>query len=166
MLEGFADYILNEGHKLLEQSRPERVGIISDAPEKPSKDDHWGYHLILDMSGCNKKIDQPDVVRAFLKELVKKLDMVAVGEPIVKSFDDSHKGRGTSGIQLITTSTITFHSDDERWCVYLDVFSCKTYDPKVVFDAVNKHFEPKEIRHKWLYRDAGSWPHKKEKHGR
>jgi len=86
--------------------------------------------------------------------------MEAVGEPIVKRMDNE-RGRGVSGVQLITTSTITFHGDDEKWCVYLDVFSCKAYDPKVVFDYVKECFTPKYIGHKFLYRDAGTWPRDK-----
>lgn len=138
---------------------------LADIPRKPSKNDtHWGYHLLLDVSSCNKNIDDAKEIRSFLKELVEKLDMTPVGEPIVKKFDNED-GRGYSAIQLITTSTITFHGDDERMCIYLDVFSCKAYEPKIVFDLVHKYFNPKHIGHKWIYRDAGDWPERRHKAG-
>ncbi len=142
--------------------REEKAQELADIPKKPSPDDdHWGYHLLMDMSGCNKDIDKPDVVRKFLKEMVKALKMKPLGEPMIIKVDNAEDGRGVTGVQVITTSTITFHGDDQKWCVYLDVFSCAAYEPKVVFEMVKKYFAPTHIGHKWIYRDAGEWPHKK-----
>jgi S-adenosylmethionine/arginine decarboxylase-like enzyme len=152
-----------EYREAVEHIKPEKAEMVGDRPLKADpKEEHWGYHLIMDMSHCNKDIDKPEVIKKFLKQMVKDLDMTAVGEPIIKHFDTPPYGRGTTGVQILTTSTITFHSDDEKWSLYLDVFSCKSYDPKVVFDAVKKYFAPKHIGHKWLYRDAGDWPRKKK----
>ena len=148
--------------KTFKQYYEDKVQELDDIPKKPSaNDDHWGYHLLMDMSGCNKNIDNPEKVRAFLKELVQELKMKPLGPPVIIKVDDSENGRGVTGVQVITTSTITFHGDDQKWCVYLDVFSCAAYEPKIVFDTVKKYFAPKQIGHKWIYRDAGEWPHKK-----
>lgn len=65
---------------------------------------------------------------------------------------DNNEGHGTSAIQLITTSSITFHSDDKYLNGFIDVFSCKTYDPNIVIKSVEKYFTPKRIQYKFLKR--------------
>lgn len=127
-------------------------------PADPDED-HWGYHLILDCSECNEKVDDPPAVTAYLKEMVTALKMVPVGEPMVHQFTgEGTEGRGTSGVQIIMTSSLTFHSDDDEWAAYIDLFSCKKFDPQTAIDLTNKYFEPKRCGTFWLYRDAGPWP--------
>jgi S-adenosylmethionine decarboxylase len=125
----------------------------------PGKE-HWGYHLILDCSGCNQKVDDPPTVTAYLKEMVQALKMVPVGEPLVHQFTGGEEGRGTTGIQIITTSSFTFHSDDDADQAYIDIFSCKEFEPQTAIDLTDRYFEPKKTGCLWLYRDAGPWPEK------
>jgi S-adenosylmethionine/arginine decarboxylase-like enzyme len=143
------------------RAAPMKAVEVDDMPTKKvdGKTRHWGYHLILDVSDCNQDVDNPSVVAAFLKEMVEVLKMVAVGEPLVHQFTDP-RGRGTSGVQIITTSSLTFHSDDVDWAAYIDVFSCKQFEPQVAIDLTVKYFEPKHIGKLFLYRDAGPWPEK------
>lgn len=141
--------------------QPNKPIEVEDQPKNISgKRQHWGYHLILDVSECSHGIDDPAYVVQFIKELVVALKMKPIGEPIVVKVDDAVDGRGTSAVQIITTSTITFHGDDDEWSAYIDVFSCAPYDPKVAIDLVHKYFQPKHVGDIWLYRDAGSWPRK------
>jgi S-adenosylmethionine/arginine decarboxylase-like enzyme len=114
---------------------------------------YWGYHLMLDMNGCNEHINEPEKVKKFLILLVDRLQMHPLGKPIVV-YVDTPEGKGVSAVQIITTSTITFHGDADGNCVYLDVFSCKEYAEKDVIELVNICFEPKAIRKNWLYRHA------------
>jgi S-adenosylmethionine/arginine decarboxylase-like enzyme len=118
-----------------------------------NKSAYWGYHLMLDMSGCNEYINEPDRVKKFLTLLVDRLQMHPLGKPIVV-YVDTPEGKGVSAVQIITTSTITFHGDADGNCVYLDVFSCKEYREEDVIELVNICFEPKAIRKNWLYRHA------------
>lgn len=121
---------------------------------------HWGYELILDISGCNKRIDDEDAVKAFLKDMVGALKMKAIGEPILKR-PPKGDGHGISALQFITTSSILFHGDDQNWCAYLNIFSCATFAPKTAIAVVKKHFKPKHMGEPlWLHRDAGRWPEK------
>jgi S-adenosylmethionine/arginine decarboxylase-like enzyme len=113
----------------------------------------WGYHLVLDMGGCSDAINDVQTVGKFLKELVADLDMHALGAPVVV-YVDTPEGKGVSAVQIITTSTITFHGDDKGKAVYLDVFSCKHYEPNVVFALVKKYFAPLTMNHRWLIRYA------------
>lgn len=118
-----------------------------------SKSKAWGFHLILDMGGCNDRINDPEVVKEFLVKLVPALDMFPIGKPQVV-FVDTDEGKGVSGIQLITTSTITFHGDADGNCVYLDVFSCKEYKPEIVLEMVVGFFAPTTIEQRMVVRNA------------
>jgi len=107
---------------------------------------NWGQHLILDMGGCNGNIALKESIRAFVAELVDAIDMVAYGEPIIEHFaTHSQEAAGYSLVQLIETSAISAHFSDHNRDVYLDVFSCKSFNSNRVVQVVDKYFEPKSI---------------------
>lgn len=119
-------------------------------------DKTWGYHLLLDCTEGNlDKISSKDNVRAFIKELVVAIDMVAFGEPWIEHFatHDIDKA-GISLCQMIETSNITGHFVDKNGNFYIDVFSCKPYDKDIVIQVVNKYFQPTKIRTHFISRDA------------
>ena len=37
---------------------------------------YWGYHLMLDCSGCNEEVKNPETIKNFNDELVKRIEMV------------------------------------------------------------------------------------------
>jgi S-adenosylmethionine/arginine decarboxylase-like enzyme len=84
---------------------------------------------------------------------VVKLDMVALGGPVLY-YVDTPEGLGVTGVQIITTSTITFHGDADGNCIYVDVFSCKEYEPKTALDLINVYFSPKSVKKHWIVRNA------------
>jgi S-adenosylmethionine/arginine decarboxylase-like enzyme len=101
----------------------------------------WGYHLILDCSGADhESITSHDNVYNFTKEVVEKIDMVAYGEPQIVKFGSGNKA-GFTLVQLIETSNICAHFCDDTDTFYLDVFSCKTFDPQIVLDLCIKYFK-------------------------
>jgi len=114
----------------------------------------WGKHLILDAAGCSPKmIGCPKVVGGFARSLVKRIDMVPFGDPQVVMFGSGSK-KGYTLVQLIETSNITAHFVEENNSMYLDVFSCKDFDPLVVEEAVKEFFDAKYFNRKVLLRQA------------
>jgi S-adenosylmethionine decarboxylase len=104
--------------------------------------EYWGYHLILDCAGADHEaISSHDTIYNFTKELVQKIDMVAYGEPQIVRFGSGNK-EGYTLVQLIETSNICAHFVEENDTFYLDVFSCKPYEPQDVVDTVMKYFKP------------------------
>jgi S-adenosylmethionine/arginine decarboxylase-like enzyme len=79
--------------------------------------------------------------------------MVSYGEPQIVMFGTGNK-KGYTLVQLIETSNICAHFVEESNDMYLDVFSCKTFDPHVVKHMVNFHFQPSHMKHLLLSRDA------------
>jgi S-adenosylmethionine/arginine decarboxylase-like enzyme len=114
----------------------------------------WGKHLILDAAGCSPKmIGNPVVVSSFARSLVKRIEMVPYGDPQVVMFGSGNK-KGYTLIQLIETSNIAAHFVEENNSMYLDVFSCKDFDPQVVKDTVSEYFDAKRFRTKVMLRQA------------
>jgi S-adenosylmethionine/arginine decarboxylase-like enzyme len=116
----------------------------------------WGYQLILDCSGFNDGIESPDTIKKFMKELVKEIDMEAVGEPIIKYFPPKPDPKsGYTIIQLIVTSSIVCHFMDQDHTGYVDVFSCKDFKPDDVERIMKKYFGNKlKIKSRFIERTA------------
>jgi S-adenosylmethionine/arginine decarboxylase-like enzyme len=104
----------------------------------------WGYHMSLDLAGCPREvISSKDIIIAFVKELVEKIDMKAYGEPECVHFAEHDPGKaGYTLTQLIETSNICGHFVDATGEAYIDVFSCKHFDPEAVMDVAEKWFKP------------------------
>ena len=115
---------------------------------------YWGYHLILDCSGCDHEaITSAENIANFAKNLVKEIDMVAYGEPQVVNFGSGNKA-GYTLCQLIETSNIMAHFCDESGDCYMDIFSCKPYDIKVAENLFREYFAPKRMRINYMTRQA------------
>lgn len=91
----------------------------------------FGWHLVLDLVDCD-----PDVIRSkerlcrFVTRLCEVIDMRPYGEPWAERFGlASPATAGFTVVQLIETSALTGHfvEDDNR--AFLDLFSCKWFDP-------------------------------------
>lgn len=119
---------------------------------------YWGYHLMLDCSGLNHTaITNKDIITAFIKELVWRIDMIAFGEPMVEHFatHDPDKA-GISFVQMIETSNLTGHFVDLDNTAYIDVFSCKPFNNEDVINTVREFFETEntKIRVNYITRHA------------
>jgi S-adenosylmethionine/arginine decarboxylase-like enzyme len=111
---------------------------------------------MLDVAGCDvAKATDPSHIAAFSRELVKRIDMVAYGEPQVVHFADHCADKaGWTLVQLIETSNICGHFLDENGDLYLDVFSCKQFNSELVRQTVQEYFSPMSIRSNFTTRDA------------
>jgi S-adenosylmethionine/arginine decarboxylase-like enzyme len=101
------------------------------APPRPVQDmvgsgKAWGLCTAVDLHDCN-----PDRIR----------DAAYIQRYVVCQVVDFGEGRvaGYSMVQLISTSLISGHFANETNHAYLDIFSCKGYDPAVV-ESFSKEF--------------------------
>lgn len=107
----------------------------------------WGQHLVLDLNGCPRELlaDKENILE-WNKELVKTIDMVAYGEPICEHFaTHSHEAAGYTLLQMIETSNIAAHFAENIGQMYIDIFSCKQFDPEEAIDVCKKYFAPTQI---------------------
>ena len=116
--------------------------------------------MVLDCSSCDREaVRDSGVIREFCADLVSSIGMVAYREPVLEHFA-THlpEAAGYSLVQLIETSAVTGHFCDASGDAYLDVFSCKDFDPEIAIRVVQKYFCPKLVRRIDLYRDAPQVP--------
>jgi S-adenosylmethionine/arginine decarboxylase-like enzyme len=93
----------------------------------------WGIASAIDIYDCNPEtIRNADAIRRFVVELCDLIEMRRFGETQVVHFGEDERVAGYSMVQLIETSLISGHFANLTNAVYLDVFSCKPYDPETV----------------------------------
>ena len=114
----------------------------------------WGQHLILDLAGCPRdRLIDADNLRAWVKELVETIKMKAYGEPQLEHFaTHSFDAAGYTLLQLIETSNICAHFAENLGQVYIDIFSCKTFDNEDAVKVCRKYFEPEVMEQHALER--------------
>ena len=114
---------------------------------------YWGYHLMLDCSGCTG-IDSKENIYNFTKDLVERIDMTAHGEPIIEYLLPGDPKQGYSMLQLITTSNIAGHFMELDGTAYIDIFSCKEFEIELAKQVVSEYFAPKKMRANFITRQA------------
>jgi len=89
----------------------------------------------------------------WLTSLISKIDMKILKGPIV-AYSDMVGNRGLTGIVIIETSHIAFHSWDENIpaVIQLDVYSCKDFEPQTIFNDLEV-FNLKKLEYKFLDRE-------------
>ena len=118
---------------------------LSHAPAKAP--DPWGYLTSLDVYGCNPDfIRDEEKIRTYVKELCALIGMKRFGECQVVHFGEEDRVAGYSMVQLIETSLISGHFANLSNAAYIDIFSCKPYDPDQVARFTREYFEAKFIR--------------------
>ena len=101
----------------------------------------WGIASSIDIYGCEpERIRSAEFIRQFVVDLCDLIEMKRFGETQVVHFGEDEKVAGFSMVQLIETSLISAHFANLTNATYLDVFSCKPYDPEVVRDFAEQRF--------------------------
>lgn len=118
----------------------------------------YGKELILDLHECNSKTFTRKSIRKYFKKLCDLIDMKRenlywwdyFGTPEEYVLAPVHL-KGISAVQFISTSNITIHTLDDLGRVYVNIFSCKDYDAKVVVEFSKKWFQGK-VKNKKIVR--------------
>ena len=98
----------------------------------------YGLELILDLHGC----DSSKFTRVSITEYFEQLcDLIDMQREDLHFWDDvglceedkqtSPHTQGTSAVQFILTSSIVIHALDQLKAIYINIFSCKVYDPSI-----------------------------------
>lgn len=115
--------------------------IPMSVPERAAAEQVWGIATAIDIYDCNPAtIRDAAAIRRFVIELCDLIEMKRFGETLVVHFGEDEKVAGYSMVQLIETSLISAHFANLTNVTYLDVFSCKPYDPDVVAEFARDYF--------------------------
>lgn len=107
-------------------------------------DDHlYGVETVIDLYGCHgRTIASEPKLRQYLRRIVKVLDMVPHGPPLVERFGfNAQHTAGYSVVQLIETSSITGHFSELFLSAHINIFSCKDYDPNAAYEFTLRFFQ-------------------------
>lgn len=99
----------------------------------------WGLCTAIDLQDCQPDlIRDADYIKRYVVELCNLIGMKRYGDCQVVDFGEGRVA-GYSMVQLISTSLISGHFANETNSAYLDIFSCKGYDPSLV-ESFSKQF--------------------------
>ena len=100
----------------------------------------WGLLAAIDLHGCEPALlADPDRIRAFVPAVIDAIGMRAHGPLRLERFGDGEL-EGWSAMQFIETSSITVHADEVSGRCFVDVFSCRSFDPEVAAAVAVEHF--------------------------
>ena len=112
----------------------------------------YGKELIIDMHKCDKYYFNRRNINNFFDLVCKATDMKKeklcwwddLYTPAEEKQTEPHLA-GTSAVQFIKTSNITIHTLDLLGNVYINFFSCKSYDSRKVIRIAKKIFKGKVV---------------------
>lgn len=126
---------------------------MSNAIKEFERRDAWGLLTCLDIYDCDHDIIRnKEDIRRFVAELCELIEMRRYGETQVVHFGEDEKVAGFSMTQLIETSLISAHFANKTKTVYLDVFSCKPYEPDTVADFSKTFFKGAGVNKQVIFR--------------
>jgi S-adenosylmethionine/arginine decarboxylase-like enzyme len=114
----------------------------------------WGLLTSVDLYSCNSKtIRDAEAIKKYVIELCLLIEMKRFGDTKVVHFGEDEKVAGYSMVQLIETSLISGHFTNSTNNAYIDIFSCKYYNPLAVEEFTKKFFEAKETKMHYILRE-------------
>ncbi len=114
----------------------------------------FGKSYLLDCYGVSsEKCDSLELNYRFAEQLVDKIKMTLFGSIIVihgPRINGKEVYEDKSGITLfapLIESSIVLHTLSQSGFISLDVYSCKEFDPKIVWDFTHEVFEFTKYEH-------------------
>ena len=111
----------------------------------------YGMELILDLHKCDVSTFNRKSIKKYLKKLCDEvifMEREALhwwdyhGVPEEEQPKEVHL-RGTSVVQFIKTSNIVIHTLDLLGNIYINIFSCKPFDPDKAREFTADYFKGK-----------------------
>lgn len=102
----------------------------------------WGVSTSVDIYKADPSIIQDaDQIKEFVYQLCDLIEMKRYKDCQVVHFGQDEKVAGFSMTQLIETSLISGHFANQSQTAYLDIFSCKFYEPRQVAEFALEFFK-------------------------
>ena len=119
----------------------------------------YGQELILDLHGCDVSTFNRESLDKYFEKLCVAIKMEKceryfwddVGVPEEERQTSPHT-KGTSAVQFILTSTIVIHTLELMAAVYVNIFSCKRYDPAMAEKITKDWFGARECKSHFIER--------------
>lgn len=114
----------------------------------------YGYELILDLEGCEKKVlTSRQKLQEYVDKLCKLIKMKKYRKTLIPYFGEKKAHtKGYSLVQLIETSSITGHFSDLWGMAYINIFSCQKFDHIAAKRFTRQFFQAKRVKNRFLIR--------------
>ena len=107
----------------------------------------WGVLSSVDINNCNPEtIRSAEKIEEFVIELCDLIKMKRFGECQIVHFGEDKKVTGVSMTQMIETSLDSGHFANAANTAYIDVFSCKFYEPREVAEFAVSYFKGSDYK--------------------
>ena len=119
----------------------------------------YGKELILDLHYCNPAKFNRKSIEEYFIELCERIDMKRcelhfwddTGLPPDECQTSPHT-KGTSAVQFILTSSVVIHALDILEKVFINIFSCKDFDPEAAKRFTEEWFEGRAVNFNFINR--------------
>ncbi len=115
---------------------------------KKEYDEHqcWGMVASIDLYDCHPQlIKTPEKIQGLIDGLIDAIKMKKFGNSMIQRFAEGEL-EGYSALQFIETSSVTMHFDEGKNRAFIDVFSCKFFDPKMAEKFCQDYLEAKSAK--------------------
>lgn len=109
--------------------------------------ENYGIELILDLHDCDVSTFTRESISEYFSQLCELIDMqredLHFWDDVGLAEEDKQTSphtQGTSAVQFILTSSIVIHALDQMRAVYINMFSCKAFDPEIAEKFTAKWF--------------------------
>jgi len=111
-------------------------------------------HIIMRIEA--KRPPQEQELKAWVENLITKIDMKILAGPISADITTIEGNKGPTCICIIETSHIACHvwNEQDPALIQLDVYTCGPFDPNAVLEHI-KVWEPVKVEYKYLDREFG-----------
>lgn len=119
------------------------------------KTNAWWIACSVDIYNCDPDIMRDaKAIKYFVRELCELIKMKRFQDTQVVHFWEDETVAWYSMTQLIETSLISGHFANKSSAIYLDIFSCKYYDPLIMANYAQKFFKWKNYKINVNFRDS------------
>lgn len=123
----------------------QHMDIRKDYQKEFIEKERFGMVTMIDAKSCNDYVKDENKIHSFVLSLCDIIDMKRFGNCEIVHFGNEIRVSGYTAVQKIETSLISGHFVDGSQDAYIDVFSCKCYDPYNVREFVKMFFKPRQL---------------------
>jgi len=106
----------------------------------------------LDLYECTPDIiREPKKIKKFIVALCDEIRMKRYGKAQIKKFGEGDL-YGYSALQFIETSSVTMHFDEGEDRAFIEIFSCKFFEPKEALAFCQKYLGAKTSKLRYYLR--------------
>ena len=113
-------------------------------------------HLMVQLAGCNQdKLADPIFLSGFLDRLPLLAGMTVMLECRPIRLDaDYDLDSGWTAVTILKESHASIHAFENMGFAYVDIFSCKSFDPEFMMDFIEQALEATDCEYSVEFRDS------------